>query len=934
MSSVYISYRRTDTSGDAEKLYARLVDRFGALDVFKDVASTERGARAVEVIENTLSRCDALLAVIGLDWLPPIQGTGRWSDDQEDWVRLEIANALQHGVPVVAVLVQGASMPSAEDLPDDLHGLARCDGVVELGEAGAAERLDQLLQTLDNGLRGLPLPGPERQAELRTLKIKTGRREGRVMSMWQLVLRVTAWDASVELGDSPSVRLTVDPASIDVESGSGGQERLSDADKADIRRFIRKVLGRTRITFRASDVQVDRRALTITGDLTIAGCTRRVTVPLVVAADGSASGGVALSHSSFGIKPFSMLRVWRADDRFEVLVEAQLTAVPAARAASERAATDSRPEAHRAEGVPVGVRHIDNWPKRVHRRLPTAVNALAFMASLAAATAAVGLLDAGRALKVEHTAQQVVADVAGTPNALSAETMAFDAYVRAQAATRLQAPGGEHAALVARRRINSAEQRLTGRLNRIKHQLQVGNRRAEDFDATASEFFVAELNLSEDVFEGIVAQAVTSSSRSGLARSARANRLAATDVGAQLEALGRTMSRVAGRAGAERRRQMRRAVTLSGLTVLLAALILTLKGVLRRHPAPASPTYARLMAEGTFDVSTWSWLGGWWMRIAGSGLLTTACLSWLLMYTIFKSESIDLGIGARAAVVLGGILAFVVLSILGSLLWDAGKRRLAAQAAFAAARTQRAPVLYLRSFRDDVRARSEAPNSFREDLLVSPALPPPVRSFSEEEHLAMAMRRIGPFIALGEPGEGTPQPGASRFYLTVTEWRPVVAELMSAARLVLLRIGATDGLWWEIEYALTTLSPTRVAILLPPDEQDYAEFRVRTATLFAQPLPPYPPGGFRGLPRGLLHFERDWTPRIVSFAEQGRFSQGTPRWLTGIFLSGMRPVAKQLGISRLRLLRWPETVLHAVMTLVGLGLVATIIDKVVNLVTT
>src|SRR3954454_3717472 len=108
MPLIFISYRRTDAAGHAGRLYDRLVDRFGQASVFKDLDSMEPGADFVEVIQETVARCDALIAVIGRDWTAAEQGGSRRLDDPEDWVRLEIANALTRKIRVVPVLVAGA----------------------------------------------------------------------------------------------------------------------------------------------------------------------------------------------------------------------------------------------------------------------------------------------------------------------------------------------------------------------------------------------------------------------------------------------------------------------------------------------------------------------------------------------------------------------------------------------------------------------------------------------------------------------------------------------------------------------------------------------------------------------------------------------------------------------------------------------------------
>jgi len=149
MPLIFVSYRRTDAPGHAGRLYDRLVDRFGEANVFKDVDSTEPGADFVEVIRDTVGKCDALLAVIGRDWLGPGEPGSRRLDDPQDWVRVEIGDALHRKIRVVPVLVEGASMPSPTDLPDELGALARRQAF-ELTEASWNAQVAQLIDRLDS----------------------------------------------------------------------------------------------------------------------------------------------------------------------------------------------------------------------------------------------------------------------------------------------------------------------------------------------------------------------------------------------------------------------------------------------------------------------------------------------------------------------------------------------------------------------------------------------------------------------------------------------------------------------------------------------------------------------------------------------------------------------------------------------------------------
>jgi hypothetical protein len=126
MTSAFISYRREDSSGWAGRLAAALRNSFGADQVFVDINTLEPGSDYTEAIEQRLASVDMLLAVIGPQWLSVHDKKGqRRLDDPKDLVRIEIAKALGRGIRVVPVLVGGATMPSVEDLPEDLQGLAR-----------------------------------------------------------------------------------------------------------------------------------------------------------------------------------------------------------------------------------------------------------------------------------------------------------------------------------------------------------------------------------------------------------------------------------------------------------------------------------------------------------------------------------------------------------------------------------------------------------------------------------------------------------------------------------------------------------------------------------------------------------------------------------------------------------------------------------------
>lgn len=158
-----------------------------------------------------------------------------------------------------------------------------------------------------------------------SLQVKTGK-EGAAAAMGHdLVLGVGSWEATVEGGDAPSISLTADPGSVEVLSGSGGAKPLSDKDKAKVKKDIGgKVLGTSQITFTSSSVEDNGSQLLAKGDLSIAGRSNQVSIPLQVGG-GKVSGSVRISQADFGIKQFSaMMGGLKVKDQVEVVIEGQV----------------------------------------------------------------------------------------------------------------------------------------------------------------------------------------------------------------------------------------------------------------------------------------------------------------------------------------------------------------------------------------------------------------------------------------------------------------------------------------------------------------------------------------------------------------------------------------------------------------------------------
>lgn len=121
-NSIFISYRRHDSMEVVGRIYDHLVREFGEEAIFMDVDSIPFGVDFRKFLREVVGQCGVLLAIVGDRWLDAVDDDGNLRlMSEDDYVRIEIASALQRDVPVVPVLIRGQKMPSKEKLPEDLQ---------------------------------------------------------------------------------------------------------------------------------------------------------------------------------------------------------------------------------------------------------------------------------------------------------------------------------------------------------------------------------------------------------------------------------------------------------------------------------------------------------------------------------------------------------------------------------------------------------------------------------------------------------------------------------------------------------------------------------------------------------------------------------------------------------------------------------------------
>lgn len=131
MSQIFISYRRQDAAGAAGRLQEGLAARFGRDAVFFDMESLTPGANFADAMRQAVETCKLMVIVIGPHWASATGPDGRRRmDDPHDFIRAEVAAGLRFDRPILPVLVDGAQMPRASDLPEDLRALTHFNALV------------------------------------------------------------------------------------------------------------------------------------------------------------------------------------------------------------------------------------------------------------------------------------------------------------------------------------------------------------------------------------------------------------------------------------------------------------------------------------------------------------------------------------------------------------------------------------------------------------------------------------------------------------------------------------------------------------------------------------------------------------------------------------------------------------------------------------
>ena len=152
-STIFINCRRDDSMGTAGRLRDRLTQAFGRENLFVDFGDIRTGIDFELHLNNWVAACQVFVTIIGPNWLKDKAGQRRLGHPR-DFVAIEISAALTGNIGVIPVLVDGARMPQASDLPDSLKPLVHRQAVEvrQLHFDGDAEALVERVREALNGI--------------------------------------------------------------------------------------------------------------------------------------------------------------------------------------------------------------------------------------------------------------------------------------------------------------------------------------------------------------------------------------------------------------------------------------------------------------------------------------------------------------------------------------------------------------------------------------------------------------------------------------------------------------------------------------------------------------------------------------------------------------------------------------------------------------
>jgi hypothetical protein len=146
MPTVFLSYRPSDTDGEAGRLADTFQQKLGNGVTSRDVSSIPLGEQFPWVLQSELAAAKTVLVLIGPEWLAELRR--RLAQSDVDYVRLEISTALATRKRIIPLLLKGAAQPTARDLPEDIGSLGKYQGMT-LRDESWNQDVDRLIDAIE-----------------------------------------------------------------------------------------------------------------------------------------------------------------------------------------------------------------------------------------------------------------------------------------------------------------------------------------------------------------------------------------------------------------------------------------------------------------------------------------------------------------------------------------------------------------------------------------------------------------------------------------------------------------------------------------------------------------------------------------------------------------------------------------------------------------
>lgn len=172
-SRIFISYRRSDSSAEAGRIYDYLENYFHRDAIFKDVDSIPPGSSFHKTISDAIDQCQILLAIIGKTWLEARDDLGNIRlSNPKDWVRTELTYALSRRVLVIPILLSDVTMPKSSQLPSSIKQLSTLNAARVRNDPDFRRDMDRLCTILERCLNGLPTSAQSRKSQNKSVPAK------------------------------------------------------------------------------------------------------------------------------------------------------------------------------------------------------------------------------------------------------------------------------------------------------------------------------------------------------------------------------------------------------------------------------------------------------------------------------------------------------------------------------------------------------------------------------------------------------------------------------------------------------------------------------------------------------------------------------------------------------------------------------------------